>query len=266
VLDALSVSADDSSNVVTVRAETDDPRRAAQLANAVADEFVSERSGVFQGELNRAIADLRDRLRSVPASERDPAAVSRLAALEALLGERDPTVRVAGNAVARDRAVWPRTVPVLAAALGGSLLLGLVLAAVLALPGRRLSTPEGEAIAKREEALEQRVKAVTKREREVARRVGELAKRERRLESRAVVPEPEPEPEREPAPPPILGSGAWSVVALERLVAERGAEFPGRIEEWRTYLFFLREHASPEGALPPSFDALVEETFRELLD
>src|SRR5688500_14163171 len=70
VLDAVTVHADDRSNVVTIRAESDDPLRAAQIANAVAEEFVAERSGVFQGELNRAIAQLREQLRNVPASER----------------------------------------------------------------------------------------------------------------------------------------------------------------------------------------------------
>ena len=79
--------------------------------------------------------------------------------------------------------------------------------------------------------------------------------------------EPEPEPEPELAvPAELLGpAGAWNVVALERLVAERGSEFPDRVEEWQAYLFFLREHASLEGALPPSFDALVDDTFHELL-
>ena len=46
---------------------------------------------------------------------------------------------------------------------------------------------------------------------------------------------------------------------------KRGSEFPDRVEEWQAYLFFLREHASMEGALPPSFDALVDEAFHELL-
>ena len=53
--------------------------------------------------------------------------------------------------------------------------------------------------------------------------------------------------------------------ALERLVSERGDEFPDRVEEWRYYIHFLREHAGPEGQLPPTFDALIDETFAELL-
>jgi capsular polysaccharide biosynthesis protein len=265
VLDALSVSADRSSDVVTVRAETDDPRRAAQLANAVADEFVAERSAAFQGEVNRTIGDLRDRLRDVPASERDPAVVSRLAALQASLGERDPTVRLAGNAVARERTVSPRPLPVLAAALASSLVLGLAVAAALAAAGRP-STPEGAALAKREAALARRVKVVTERERALARRAGEVAKRERQLERPSGIPGAAREPEPvAPSSARALRPGTWNVVALERLVAERGDEFPDRVEEWRSYVFFLREHASPEGVLPVSFDALVEETFRELV-
>ena len=320
VLDAVTVQADDKSNVVTVRAEADDPLRAAQIANAVADEFVAERSGAFQGELNRTIAQLREELRAIPASERDvppaDALVARLTALTAFLGERDPTVRVAGNAVARDRVVWPRPVPILGVALLGSLALGLAAAAVLAAAGGRSQPPptddplvqreavlgervravtkrervlaKGEAalgerirnvteregsLANRGTALGERVRTVTERERALARRAGELAAQERELEriaaSQAAPPEPEPAPEPEPepvAPAELLGpAGAWNVVALERLVAERGSEFPDRVEEWKAYLFSLREHASMEGALPPSFDALVDETFRELL-
>jgi hypothetical protein len=316
VLDAVTVRADDESNVVTVRAEADDPERAAQIANAVADEFVAERSGAFQGELNRAIAQLREELRNVPASDREvpPASVlvARLTALRAFLGERDPTVRVAGNAVARDRVVFPRPVPVLGVALLGSLVLGLAVAALIALAGRgRVVPPADDPFAQRETALAERVRAVTKRERALAkgeaalgerahtvddreeslakrgtalgervrtvtereralaRRAGELAARERELErvaaAQAVVPEPEPEPE--PAgPAELLGpAGAWNLATLERLVAERGSEFPDRVEEWQAYLFFLREHASLEGVLPASFDALVDETFHELL-
>jgi capsular polysaccharide biosynthesis protein len=321
VLDAVTVRADDESNVVIVRAEADDPQRAAQIANAVADEFVSERSGTFQGELNRTIAQLREELRNVPASERDvpPAAslVARLTALRAFLGERDPTVRVAGNAVASDRVVWPRPVPVLAVALLGSLLLGLAVAALMAAAARRRAPPpptedpllqretmlteraravakreralaKGEAalderaqavddreesVAKRGSALGERVRTVTERERALARQAGELAAREREfeLEREAALQaaEPEPEPEREPelaVPAELLGpAGAWNVVALERLVEKRGSEFPDRVEEWQAYLFFLREHASMEGTLPPSFDALVDEAFHELL-
>jgi hypothetical protein len=323
VLDAVSVNAERDSNVVTVRAESDDPLQAAQIANAVADEFVAERSGVFQRELNRTIAQLREQLRNVPASQRNmpptDELVARVSALRAFLGERDPTVSVAGNAVARDDVVWPRPVPVLGTALLSSLVIGLAAAFLPGMRGRSPAPPtEDPAHSQREAALDDRVRGVTERELGLVRRAGELAARERELERRPAIQaapaEPaddselrsreaalderlqkvtereralgrragelaarereldrreaaqEPEPELEPvAPTARLATGAWNLVALERLVAERGAEFPDRVDEWRSYLFSLREHASLEGALPPSFDALVEDAFRELL-
>lgn len=318
VVDAVTVRVDDESNVVTVRAEVDDPRLAAQIANAVAEEFVAERSGAFQGDLNRTIAQLREELRNVPASERDvppaDALVARLTALRAFLGERDPTVRVAGNAVARDRVVWPRPVPVLAVALLGSLLLGLAVAALMAAAGRRhapsstkgpLAEREAKlgervrAVTKRERVLaksaaalagrtravadregsvsekqgelEERVRGVTERERAVARGAGELAVLRSELErdqerlAASLAAQPEPEPEPVVRTDPRAATGAWNLVALERLVAEHGSEFPDRVEEWQAYLFFLRGHATMEGVLPPEFDALVEDTFHELV-
>jgi len=90
-------------------------------------------------------------------------------------------------------------------------------------------------------------------------------------------PPPPPPPEPEPAPAPALvsyepeapgapdGPGRWNVLALDRLVEQRGHEFPDRIEEWTSYLYSLRAYASPDGTLPPSFDGLVQETFRELV-
>jgi hypothetical protein len=52
---------------------------------------------------------------------------------------------------------------------------------------------------------------------------------------------------------------------LERLVEERGPAHPERLEEWQSYLVFLRGYAAADGTLPHSFDGLVEETFRPLL-
>jgi hypothetical protein len=48
-------------------------------------------------------------------------------------------------------------------------------------------------------------------------------------------------------------------------VEERGASYPDRVELWRSYLVVLEEHAGPDGTLPSSFDALVENEFGELL-
>ncbi len=95
------------------------------------------------------------------------------------------------------------------------------------------------------------------------------------------VPAPAPRPGPGPAPAPLpqpelppaavaevvqlrTGSG-FNLIDLERLVSARGQEFPDRAVEWPSYLFFLREHADVDGALPSSFDYLVEDVFAELL-
>jgi hypothetical protein len=46
--------------------------------------------------------------------------------------------------------------------------------------------------------------------------------------------------------------------------AETGAT-PEQLEEWRTYLFFLREHATHDGALPRSLDPLIGDVFADLV-
>jgi hypothetical protein len=134
--------------------------------------------------------------------------------------------------------------------------------------------------------LKARIDAVAKRERALARRAGELAEREQRLgrreeelaaaagrpaPSRRREPEPELVPmavqEPEPQPAALLEAGPrhWNLHALETLVRERGSADPAQVEEWNTYLFFLREHAESDGTLPASFDSLVNEVFGELL-
>ena len=89
-------------------------------------------------------------------------------------------------------------------------------------------------------------------------------------------PEPEPEPplafepepvhEAEPSADPAPDApGHWNVLALDRLVEQRGHEFPDRIAEWTSYLYSLRAYAAPDGSLPTSFDTLIEETFGDLV-
>jgi hypothetical protein len=160
--------------------------------------------------------------------------------------------------------------------------------------------PDGDdrELEERERLLEQRLKTVTARERELATRVGKaaardkesearsaelatreralddrvakLAKKEREVEQRpAPPPPPPPEPEPEPVPVPtpepaperITRAGAWNVNDLERAVAAQSNASAEQAEEWSTYLFFLREHASSDGALPPQFDGLIEDVF-----
>lgn len=137
-------------------------------------------------------------------------------------------------------------------------------------------------LAGRETELGRRVETVTKREVELARRAAkvsakerELAERERELDERERELDERPPPEPAPALTPIqasqqpaagaAGEGAYNLVALERLVEERGGEFPDRVEEWMSYLFFLRQYASSDGTVPSSFDWLIQDTFSELV-
>lgn len=140
----------------------------------------------------------------------------------------------------------------------------------------------------RERRLDERVTALTTREVKLARRNAELDHRERELEAGAAAtkreteraPEPEPEPQRRPEPVPVFApapepvaeaagrelDGVYHLERLEALVATRESDFPERVNEWRAYLYFLREHAAPDGTLPSNFAYLIEETFAEVLE
>jgi capsular polysaccharide biosynthesis protein len=106
---------------------------------------------------------------------------------------------------------------------------------------------------------------------EKERAAQEQAEREEaeRVEAERVLAEqPEPEPEPVAAPSPMAGfpgDGSYNLLALERLVEERGRNYPEKAEEWSSYLFFLREYAASDGRVPASFDALIQDTFAELV-
>jgi capsular polysaccharide biosynthesis protein len=146
-------------------------------------------------------------------------------------------------------------------------------------------------LARRAAEIAAQDKAAQARGEDLERRAAELdrqaeeAKAEEAQRLAEVVPEPEPEPQPEPvplrpgppslpappaaaAPPPASGeeqTGAWNLMVLERLVNDRGEEFPDRRDEWTSYLYFLREYAEPDGTVPSSFDWLIQETFSELV-
>jgi hypothetical protein len=122
---------------------------------------------------------------------------------------------------------------------------------------------------------------LTRRSNEIAALEARLLERERAVAAPQVpepepasAPEPTPEPEPEPAPEPepepepaapVVDDLSWNLAELERLVEERADSYPGRVEEWRYYLLYLREFADPSGALPRSFDGLVADTFGDLI-
>ena len=77
------------------------------------------------------------------------------------------------------------------------------------------------------------------------------------------IAEPEPEPELPPAAaaPFVLPT----LTELERLVAAAEGAKPERTEEWRWYLFYLRDFAAADGTLDDTFGLLVETAFGDLL-
>jgi capsular polysaccharide biosynthesis protein len=128
-------------------------------------------------------------------------------------------------------------------------------------------------LARRERQLAERIATAAKREAELARRAAEVALRERESAAEqeeaaaAAAAAEEAEAAIPPAPPPAENGvrGSYNLVALEQLVDERGSAFPERLEEWSSYLYFLREYAASDGAVPASFDGLIHDTFEELL-
>ena len=139
-------------------------------------------------------------------------------------------------------------------------------------------------LAAREQELDERAAALAAAEREVGSRTRELASSERKLADRAAeiamsrrelevlaaappppVPEPAPVPqvETEPALPPRTGT--WNLTELQAAVDAYADPTPEQAENWRTYLYFVREHASPDGTLPRSLDPLIADVFAEIV-
>ena len=270
------------SDVVDVTARETGAVLAAQVANAYVDALIAQRTATFQSELSAALA-------------RTPTD-----ALRRLQGRPDPTLQRASTALAPTSSSWPN----LAVLVPGGAGVGLALAAVLSLgllAYRRRgggydplmpSRPPGPAVDALVDRLEQRVAAresalaarerdlqkkidelraaadaLTEREQTLAERVAAVTKRELALARTAGVQAVASPPEPLPAPPraPAGTNGGFNLATLERLVGEHAAAHPDRVEEWESYLFFLRDFAAADGALPHSFDGLVEETFGMLL-
>jgi hypothetical protein len=95
--------------------------------------------------------------------------------------------------------------------------------------------------------------------------------------ARVLRPAPEPEPQQEPEPQPepaaqtvvAIGVGAgprqWNLWDLERLSRERAGQDEVRDEERSFLLLYLRDFAGPDGLLPIDFDALVRDSFGDLV-
>jgi hypothetical protein len=88
-------------------------------------------------------------------------------------------------------------------------------------------------------------------------------------------PIPAPPPPPSPAPEPVLPPAAsvtrigapeqWNVWDLEQLAREHAGGDPIADEERTFLLMYLRDFAGPDGQLPADFDALVRQSFGELV-
>ena len=58
----------------------------------------------------------------------------------------------------------------------------------------------------------------------------------------------------------------WNLWDLERRARDEAQRDPIRYEEWSFLFVHLRQFATPDGSLPTEFDALVRESFGELLE
>ena len=87
-----------------------------------------------------------------------------------------------------------------------------------------------------------------------------------------VIPEPAPEPTPEPEPDVIsivsrvAAPREWNIWELERIARDQGGDDVGRDEERAYLLMYLREFANADGNLPSDFDAVVRESFGDVLD
>lgn len=221
LLDDVSTDVVGASDAVTVTATDTSPARAAQIANAFVDAFVSSRTAAFQSEVVSAVARLQRRLVAMAPNERvGPAGAQlqrRLADTRALIGMRDPTVSAGSEAVQPSSASWPKPVRwTIYAALAG-LGAGLLVALALGLPAmlRRREPllaargdvePSERLVGRLERRLSDRLDAVVAEQKRLAAREAGLEVREREIAGKldelgAAASQPAPPP-AEPAPAP----------------------------------------------------------------
>jgi hypothetical protein len=128
-----------------------------------------------------------------------------------------------------------------------------------------------------EREIDKRVREIDAREREAASSqqkladlTSEIAGRKRELEALAFAPpppppEPVPAPESEAEPALPARAATWNLNELQKAVDAHTGATAEQAENWRTYLYFLRSHASPDGSLPRSFDPLIADVFAEIV-
>jgi capsular polysaccharide biosynthesis protein len=126
LLEQVEVRPQEQSNIVTVVAEGSIPQEAVRIANGFAEALIAQRKGQF----DRALRNVLERLSSAGGAA-GPARSERIATLRGLLGEGDPTLLIASQAVEPSEPSWPRPVLSLAVALLAGLMLGMGVAVAL---------------------------------------------------------------------------------------------------------------------------------------
>jgi hypothetical protein len=267
----LDASVRPRSEVIAISAKDDNADHARQLAQEVAvvfSQLVDARFGKGQPELHAAVLDSAH---GMGGPERDYLRNALIGALVGLtLGASTMFVlssrRPHGTEWADDDAGLRARETILAQRITG-----------VAARERALAHRAGELAVRRQE-LEERSARLDAGERELkgqaeelnssrttlADRERQIAADERDLHVRAASPPPPPDPE--PTPPPVITSraGGWNIDALQRAVDEHNSGPPELVAEWRTYLYFLREHAGADGSLPVQFDGLIADVFGRL--
>jgi capsular exopolysaccharide synthesis family protein len=146
LLEQVKTSVDGTTNIVKVKVRDSDPRRAAVLANAFADQYVAARESDARSAFREAARQARNQLQSLsPAELASPQGVQLTARLHEL--QVDSTLQT-GNAQVIQPAATPTSAAsprvlldtVLAGFLG--LVLGLIAAAALELLDRRVKDEE----------------------------------------------------------------------------------------------------------------------------
>ena len=85
------------------------------------------------------------------------------------------------------------------------------------------------------------------------------------------IPVPAPEPVPVPEQPATVqrfvlpDRGAWTTGDVDRLLAEHGHAFAGRLAELQIYADTMRDVAGPDGRLPSGVEVVVEDVFADLI-
>ena len=235
-----------ASDRVVDRLEQRLARRVEDLA-AERERLTAREAGLAARErdIEQKLAELRTELGAPPPEPSDKLSQGVLAAAEERLQERIAEV------TRREQALAKRAAP--------------------------LAVREQE-VRERSQRLEARTRELDERSKSLDELAAELDARDRAAPAPPPPPEPAPEPEpeseaaeapaetpEEPVPAAAGTFARWNLHELENLVRSRGDEYPDRVPEWESYLFFLRDYASSDGSVPETFDWLIQDAFSELV-